>query len=53
MNFAKDFSVLQFDLNGTLAYRYRSVIKLNKIEGISLGLKIKTQYSNMYDVIYE
>ena len=40
-NFAKDLSVLQFDLKWSLAYRYGSLIKLNKIKVILLGLKMK------------
>ena len=37
-------SVLQFDLNWTLAYIYGPVIKLNKIEVILLGFKMKALF---------
>ena len=43
-NFTKGLSVLQFDLNLTLVYIYGSVIKLNKIEVISLGKDESTLY---------
>ena len=41
LNFGKDLSILKFDLKWSLTCRYGWLIKLNKKEVISMGLKMK------------
>ena len=51
LNIAKDLTIVQFDLKLSLAYRYMLLIKLNKIEVISLGLKMKVLLIFMWNVM--
>ena len=50
LNFGKDLSILQFDLKWSLTCRYGWLIKLNKIEVISTGLKMKALLIFMWNV---